>query len=310
MKRTEIYSRLEASVQRRERVADIQANEKLRVKRMLLYVLEVGSPYLWRLVYRFAPWLPIRLVKVNIFTGHKLILPFRDKRTHEINRFGIEVADCEVRLASHYVQTLDEKSVFFDIGANIGYFVAIGEVVGAQVSAFEANKKLYEFLRLNFRGKNTDLVHALIASDDGRAADFYLADDNEDRSTASVGVAAQLTDYGMKVRKAVMQTTSIDSYVMRTQRVPTHIKIDVEGGEHDVLRGLEGTLRRYDPEVVIEVWGGDQFEFSKDAVQLLVSLGYAPFLIGKNGLSATTLSEISQMSESRDNIAFLKTHKE
>ncbi len=305
--RDEVYLRLEASIQKRERIAIIQKNEKVRVKRVFLSFLETGSPFLWRLAYRFAPWLPIRWVKISIFTGHKLILPFRDKRTHEINRFGIEGADCEIRLARHYIQTLNKNSVFFDIGANFGYFTAIGEVSGARVSAFEANEKLCELLRKNFSGEETDIVNALIAKDDGRDADFYLVSGNEDRSTANAEIATQLTGHGMFLRKSVMQTMSMDTYVEHTQRIPTHIKVDVEGGEYEVLRGMEGILRRYETEIVIEVWGGDKFEFSKDAIMFLGSFGYTPFVIAKAGLRATTLDEISQMRESRDNIAFLKT---
>lgn len=305
--RTEVYLRFEASVQKRERIAVIQTNEKVRMKRMLLNFLEIGPPYLLRLAYRLVPWLPIRWVKANIFTGHKLILPFRDKRTHEINRFGIEGPDCEIRLARHYVQALSEDSVFFDIGANFGYFTAIGEASGAQVSAFEANEKLYEILKKNFFGEDTDIINALIAKDDGRNADFYLVNGNEGRSTANPEIATRLTEHGMSIKKSVMQTMSVDTYVERTRRVPTHIKIDVEGGEYDVLRGMEGTLRRYSLEVVAEVWGGDQFEFSRDAVMFLESFGYTPFVIEKTGLRATTLEEMSRMRESHDNIAFLKT---
>lgn len=307
--RDEVYLRLEAAVQKRKRVARIQESEKVRIKRALLNFFEIGSPYLWRLAYRAAPWLPIRSVRANIFTGHKLVLPFSDKRTHEINRFGIEGPDCEIRLARHYTQILDEASVLFDIGANFGYFTAIGEASGARVTAFEANEKLCEILRRNFHGRNTEIINALVAKEDGKDADFYLVKGNEGRSTANAEIAMHLAEDGMSLGKAVMQTVSIDTYVERTGRVPTHIKIDVEGGEYDVLRGMESTLRRYDPEVVIEVWGRDKFEFSRDAVMFLVSFGYTPFAIEEAGLRATALEEMSQMSESHDNIAFLKTRK-
>jgi FkbM family methyltransferase len=274
---------------------------------MLLSFLEVGSPHLWRLAYRVAPWLPIRWVTATVFTGHKLILPFRDKRTHEISRFGVEGPDCEIRLARHYVRTLNETSVFFDIGANFGYFTAIGEVSGARVSAFEANEKLYEILKMNFPARGTDIVNALITDDEGGAADFYLVQGNEGRSTAKTEIAKQLTAQGMSISKSAMRTMTIDGYVEQTRRVPTHVKIDVEGSEHDVLRGMEDTLRRHCPEIVTEVWGGEQFEYSRNAIIFLESFGYTPFVIEQMGLKATTLEELSRMRESHDNIAFLKT---
>lgn len=307
--RNEVYKRFEASVQKRERIATIQKNEKLRVKRVLLNFLETGSPFLWRLAYRFAPWLPIRRVKAQIFTGHTLALPFRDKRTHEINRFGIEGPDCEIRLARHYIQTLNAKSVFFDIGANFGYFTAIGEVSGAHVSAFEANEKLYQALIRNFSGRQTDIVNAVMARDDGREADFYLVSGNVGRSTANAEIATQLTGRGVSVSKSVMKTMSVDRYVELTRRNPTHIKIDVEGGEYEVLQGMRNTLQNHEPEIVIEVWGGDQFQFSKDAIMFLDSFGYGPHLIDEGGLRKIELDELSRMSESHDNIAFLATQK-
>src|SRR5688572_11584542 len=89
---------LDAAVEKQKRVAALQKEyEKSRLRRVLLTFREIGTPYWLSTLYRYAPWLPLGSITAKVFTGRELLLPFDDKRSHALNRFTVEIADCEIR---------------------------------------------------------------------------------------------------------------------------------------------------------------------------------------------------------------------
>ena len=88
--------------------------------------------------------------------------------------------------------------------------------------------------------------------------------------------------------------------------IPKDEAVDDGIVRYGVLCRMEDVLRQYGPEIATEIWGQDKFELSKAAALFLVSLGYALFRIGKSKGTPTTLAEISRMTDSLDNVIFLK----
>jgi FkbM family methyltransferase len=80
-----------------------------------------------------------------------------------------------------------------------------------------------------------------------------------------------------RVDAANVEATTIDALVDRTGLLPTHVKIDVEGCEDDVLTGGAGCLRSCHPIVLLELHGqllraaGRRPE---DVLDQLAGLGY------------------------------------
>ena len=82
--------------------------------------------------------------------------------------------------------------------------------------------------------------------------------------------------------------TTIDSLAERMNRPFTHIKIDVEGFEEDVIRGGAAVLKEAAPVVYLELHGSMMRECGRNPaapLRLLADLGYDQFLAGERPMS-------------------------
>jgi FkbM family methyltransferase len=150
---------------------------------------------------------------------------------------------------------LEEGSTFVDVGANEGYFaIPAAGLVGAagRVLAFEPAADAAHRLRSagRERGLNSriTLFRFALGSGDGSAAlraDPEQPDDSTKRSlflsdgTAVAEVAVRSFD-GLVACGAVELPHGIDA-----------VKIDVEGGEVHVLKGMQASLTRHRPSLVM-----------------------------------------------------------
>jgi FkbM family methyltransferase len=161
--------------------------------------------------------------------------------------------------------------VFYDIGANIGFYSTLaGKLVGpeGQVYAFEphpetAQRCLSNARRNNF--KHVDVTIAAVSSYDGSTK--LSLGDGSTQNTISVGNVKE--EQGLKVK-----VVSIDLWRKTTQaRLPSVVLIDAEGQEIEVLKGMRETIAAARPVFMIEVhWLGEAFaNFARDE---LVPLGY------------------------------------
>jgi FkbM family methyltransferase len=171
------------------------------------------------------------------------------------------------------LHALRPKDVFVDVGANVGsYTILAAGVCEASVIAVEPIPATYAHLLDNIRLNNLEsLVTAknigLGASPDtlrfSVAFDTmnHVLSDEEQHSAAGTTVAVDTMD-------AVLGG-----------RVPTVIKIDVEGFETPVLQGAEKTLQSDGLlAVLMELNGsGDRYGFNeRDLHSKIVGLGFSP----------------------------------
>jgi FkbM family methyltransferase len=185
-------------------------------------------------------------------------------RVHEVAGIdlAVDVTDGSARLLHFYgkpyepglAQAIRERlgpgDVFLDIGANIGYFsVLAGATVAptGRVIAFEPHPAAREILQqavtVNALGDVIEIVPAAVADRDGVAALFLTADTV--LSTTDPSRSPMRSAYTFPDSIDVPQVT-LDAWLgARTNLVPRvrAIKIDVEGTEADVLRGMAETLR-------------------------------------------------------------------
>jgi len=121
-----------------------------------------------------------------------------------------------------------------DVGANVGaYTMLFARWVGAsgQVVAFEpapaSSAGLREHLRLNGLSDRVEIVEAAVSDRAGSAA-F-----NSDGVSGANALVAGAADPGA----ITVATTSLDAFCADRGLRPSVVKVDVEGGELDVLRG-------------------------------------------------------------------------
>ncbi|MCE9605632.1 MAG: FkbM family methyltransferase [Planctomycetia bacterium] len=160
--------------------------------------------------------------------------------------------------------------VFYEIGANIGFYTTLGaRLVGPKghVVAFEPNPACVAQVKKNagLNGfANVETVETAVASTTGRTR-LYLA---------AVTGHSTTTPKDPNRDGIEVAVTTIDDFVRtRRPRGPTLVMIDVEGAEIEVLKGMQETLREFRPIVMCEVhWIGDAFlAYCREQI---VPLGY------------------------------------
>lgn len=174
----------------------------------------------------------------------------------------------EMSLVLHLLRPDD---LFVDVGANVGIFsVLASAVAGAQTLAFEpvpeSCKSLLDNLRLNEAESKVTLRRAAV----GAAAGHVQFRSDQDANNRVL----ERTETGASIEAPMV---TLDQEL--EQRSPVMIKIDVEGWEHEVLKGAGRTLQN--PAllvVVLELFGGGSRYGSNDQQchQIMLDAGFDP----------------------------------
>ncbi len=186
---------------------------------------------------------------VTIPTGHGAGLRFHSGESNPAYALGTNEMPVQEALA----RRLKPGDVFFDIGANVGFFTVIGaRLVGAHgfVFAFEPLPENVQRARANVEANAFSNVRILdaAASDHSGMGELMVAD--------YVGGSALATAERPPDVKGVLpvRLVTIDELVAQNEiRPPQAVKIDVEGAEIEVLRGMAHTLDTCRPVVVFEI---------------------------------------------------------
>jgi len=158
----------------------------------------------------------------------------------------------ETETAKWLQEAIDEGVVFFDIGANFGYFTLLGgRLVGrGRCIAFEPIPDNGEVIRQHLA--NNELTNISLEqtalSDRTGLAEFVL----EDNSATSHLAEYEIT-HGASSRKSAIKvnTMRLDDYCSRNKIFPNVIKLDVEGAEVLVLKGAQAVLTSARPSLII-----------------------------------------------------------
>lgn len=169
-----------------------------------------------------------------------------------------------------------------DVGANIGYYTLMAarllERTGGHVFAFEPVATLAREIEASVQLNNFQNVRIFnkAAGVNGSVQLFLPQDDWTSAATSFAPQAA----YAGHTRKVTVESLALDDLIEAgTIRFPDVIKIDAEGAEPQVLKGLHKTLSRDDaPDVICEVL--PELPEINDIFQ---SHGYAPYRITQGG---------------------------
>ena len=142
--------------------------------------------------------------------------------------------------------------VFYDLGANIGFFSLVGaRLVGAtgRVFSFEADPELVTRLRTNVARNDFTWVSVeekAVWSETGTVA-FARADPTQSPDLG-LGFVTNASNPKTIQREAI----SLDEYA-RKFSAPDFIKCDVEGAEVEVMRGARQLLQTKRPAILCEI---------------------------------------------------------
>jgi FkbM family methyltransferase len=152
------------------------------------------------------------------------------------------------------IRHLGRGAVFYDIGANLGFFSLLGAHIAGleegRVYAFEAAPDNAEAIRINAALNAIDNVQVLavaVADRAGRGR-LQVVDDQS---------WSKLVDYGehpFTERVIDVELVAIDDLIASGRLpAPALVKIDVEGAELAVLGGMRETIARHRPAIICEL---------------------------------------------------------
>jgi FkbM family methyltransferase len=164
----------------------------------------------------------------------------------------------ETELEYNFLEKLGPHSVFYDVGASIGFYSLLAARVGARVFAFEPDNRNADSFEhnaeLNALGAKMELYRIAVTSWTGTG---HLLPAGQDRGH---GNAHLVREDGKKQGSLGISCTTLD-YFSEARPYPDIIKIDVEGSESDVFRGAESLFTRCRPKVICEIHDADNSAF-------------------------------------------------
>jgi FkbM family methyltransferase len=161
----------------------------------------------------------------------------------------------EIWLTQFIARVVKPNMTVIDVGANFGYYtLLLADIVGpkGRVIAVEPNTDAVALLResvlLNGFSSRTDIVpHALTASS-GHAW-LYVPLGEPKNATIVSG------PHVMQDRTRQVSTVTLDDIACECQRIDL-VKIDAEGSEVDIIAGMQKTIARHRPMIVLEFNAG------------------------------------------------------
>ena len=154
--------------------------------------------------------------------------------------------DMEANVLPVFRSFLKQNSVVLDIGANFGLYTATSASRMKDCGrfySFEANPHTFDFLRRTLYANrlvhhpNVTAVNALVGESAGRGTLHYLPEFLGGATMTDIG------QWGDAKRSIELDMITIDEFLPPGLAVDL-VKIDVEGHEPFVIRGMQKTIRR------------------------------------------------------------------
>jgi FkbM family methyltransferase len=290
--------------------------EKLAKLSKLSRLLHHPMKYLFAVGYRtiFYPLMKkgVPVKAITFFdTEMHLMLP----AATDIYLTGGKAHPSEIRLAKFMIQHLKEAACFFDVGAHFGYYTLLAKrLVGESgvVCSFEPSSKNFEVLQQNAAGKRNIHLYNSAVSNITEELLFYefpaLYSEFNTTGIEQFEEEAWLSKYQPEIKKVA--SIILDQLIEEKGYKPSMIKIDVEGGEFNVINGLLNYLAANNCVVIMEYLSeARKNEAHQKAAALLQQTGFTAFAITDDG-TVQKLNDvdayIASLQSESENIVFKK----
>ena len=277
-----------------------------KIVRVFIGAVKYGTKYIYYILAR-AGIVRNRDVRAELFWGKDVTVPLSDNDSAILYYLG-GLSGLEYRLIKYILGNLKKDDVFYDVGANYGFYTYLAQelVDRGQIHVFEPQKDICQYVINNTKDCPNCFISKLALSDISGKINLFVSDNYSGGNTIIEGIAASQFN---EMKKTEVDAVTLDSYT-KTHKTPTFMKIDVEGAEYKVLSGGQNTLKNNSPAISIEIWRDDPGrKFSQMAVDFLLDLGYKPYKLDEYGKPTPigyNLFDAMESGYGLENFLFLK----
>jgi methyltransferase, FkbM family len=224
-----------------------------------------------------------------------LFIPKDDRSSVPI--MAINFREYEKQYAFHMMEIMKGRRVFFDIGANVGYYSMIASKLypHMQIYSFEPVPRTFCELEANVKLNEAENVRPIPIALSDRVADAVIFYDEKEAVAASF---RDIRERKEAVARIDVKTTTLDVFCECNNVFPDFIKCDVEGAELDVFKGSVEVLKHSKPIIFVEIlrkWCAKFGHRANDVLFFLKEFGYVANVL-KNG-SVVPVFEITDETE-------------
>lgn len=189
-------------------------------------------------------------VGTTTFWGQKFYTYSNDQAAYCLQSNGI-LREKEHKLIKFLINHIKHNSVFYDIGANYGFYSSLvcNLADQAKVFAFEPSFTLMRCLRKNIDETRCTVINKAVSINDSERILISYSKNN-----LSMGSLQNTEDVSgpKKQGREVVSSISLDKF-SENNPDPDFIKIDVEGHEAAVIEGGLKLLTRANPIISMEI---------------------------------------------------------
>lgn len=175
----------------------------------------------------------------------------------------------EPEITKTWVEWARDAGVVYDIGAYTGLMSVLAALANpaAEIHLWEPMDRTIERAQINLRLNQVERqvrLHDVAVSDSPGQVEINLY-----RGPNFLGTGNSIYDKGLPIQ-AVKQVRRVVVDNFFPEKNPDLVKIDIEGHELAALRGMERTIERARPRMIVEIWEHTRAE----TLRLLESWGY------------------------------------
>jgi FkbM family methyltransferase len=194
--------------------------------------------------------------------GHEFRLPAADL---SLVPHLLEHRSWEPHITRYLKLNLTRDDIFVDVGANLGFFSVVCAPFVSRVIAFEPVSLSYRYCRENIalnRLTNVELFQCGLWNENTTV---------NIKADPSSLMAASISRDGSTFGVEAIRCASLDSMIATGEvSIPriAIIKMDIEGAEPFALEGMEDSLQKFRPKIVMELNRPALARFDKTAVDI------------------------------------------
>ncbi|MEO0225262.1 MAG: FkbM family methyltransferase [candidate division WOR-3 bacterium] len=259
--------------------------------------------YFFYLLLKFG--LINNMKKVKLIWGKEMCVNLDDIFNIILYLYGIPPY-IDLKSTKFCLKNFKKYDVFYDIGANYGYYTALASEICNEVHSFEPNPYIFNILKENFNKDNIYLNNLAVSDKKGECS-LLLAG-----ASSSIIDEVKLFLKTKSNFKNEIKCLSIklDDYI-KNNKPPTFIKMDIEGAEFFAIKGGLNFFKNHSPVILMEVvlnetFGKERQKLSKEAVLMLLDLGFKMYRITESGNMKLIDFYTYKSNLDYDNFVFIK----